>query len=151
MQIDLTQLKGLLTATNLGKLLAVIMALYGLPSAAKTAPMAMSASGVPVTDLVETLTPFVAAILTWFGAGWLKSTPELVASAVGLARNPQDNYARRRFEVATIEMLRSLHENNPNVMVQIAHLDAVLSHAGYEHTLTKVSIETSVDSGRSYV
>lgn len=131
MQIDLTKLKGFINPTNIGKLIAIIMAIYGLPGAAKTAPMAMSSSGVPVNDLIETMTPFVVAVLTWFGAGWLKSTPELVAAAIGLARKPDDQFARRRFEVATLEILKSLHGGNVAVMDQIARLDQELASVGY--------------------
>lgn len=131
MTLNLDPLKNLLTASNIGKLIALIIAAFGLPGLATTAPQAMSGNGVPVDDLVSTLTPFAAAVATWLGAGWLKATPELVLSAVGLMKSPKDPDAQARFEIACLRMLGAQHEGQLAVQAAISNLAKALSEARF--------------------
>lgn len=131
MSIDLSKLRAYLTASNIGKLIAVLMALYGLPSLADTAPMAVSSSGIPVDDLLSTLAPFIGAIATWLGANWLKATPELVAAAIAMVRSPKDPDVAARFEVACLRMLGTRHEGNAEVQAAVAKLAQVLAEARF--------------------
>lgn len=134
MTIDLARLRGLFTVSNIGKLIAIILALTGVPQLTETAPKAMSASGVPVDDLMATLAPFVGAVATWLGASWLKATPELVASAIALMKSPKSDDAAARFEVACLRMLGTRHEGNPRIQEAISQLARALSDARFPPT-----------------
>jgi len=129
--MNFERIKPWLTWANLVKLIAVLIGLSGLPSISQTVPKAVSATGVPINDLLQSLMPIIAAIATWFGAGWLKTTPELVAAAIGLARNPQDKAAADRFDVACLSMLGARHADNKEVQAAIAQLSLALSNARF--------------------
>lgn len=138
----------LLTAPNIGRIIAIILALCGLPGLVETTPKAMSSAGVPVDDLLGTLAPFIGAIATWFGANWLKATPELVSAAISLVRRPSDQDAAARFEVACLRMLGTRHENSPAVQAAIAQLASVLAEARFPRPSPAASASAATERPR---
>lgn len=140
MTINLESLKPLLTKTAIGRVIAVLIALCGVPSLMRTAPLAMSSSGVPVDDLIPTMMPFVGAVLTWFGAGWLKVNPEVVQAVIAFYRDPKSVETGQRVDAAFLSMMKSRHANEPAVINAIAQLATTLAESQFPQQVAAVTI-----------
>lgn len=113
MNIDL---KSLLSRTTILKVVAVILALFGVAGGVATVPKMAGPSGASPNEFLNMAIPLIGGAVTWFAANWFKVSPEMVSAILALAKNPQDKTAWIRVTMGLSVFLKSQFPNSKAVV-----------------------------------